>query len=61
VHNTPIISIHLPENNYTFSVNTVLLSSTVAKPISWLIHGGYAARAKVLIENNGQRKEETYR
>jgi hypothetical protein len=40
----PIISIRLPVDNYTFSVNRVLLNFTVTKPDSWLIHGGYEAQ-----------------
>jgi hypothetical protein len=40
----PIISLHSPMNNDTFSVNTVLLNLTVTKPDNWLIHGGYAAQ-----------------
>jgi len=40
----PIITIHSPENNTTFAVNTILLSVTVTKPEGWLIHGGYAAQ-----------------
>jgi FlaG/FlaF family flagellin (archaellin) len=40
----PIISLHSPMNNDTFSVNTVLLSFTVTKPDNWLIHGGYDAQ-----------------
>jgi hypothetical protein len=40
----PIISIRSPVNNYTFSVNSVLLNFTVTKPDSWLIHGGYEAQ-----------------
>jgi hypothetical protein len=40
----PIISLHSPMNNGTFSVNTVLMSFTVTKPDNWLIHGGYDAQ-----------------
>jgi len=40
----PIISIHSPVNNATFSVNNVLLDFTVTKPDYWLFHGGYAAQ-----------------
>jgi hypothetical protein len=40
----PIISLHSPIDNDTFSVNTVLLNLTVTKPDNWLIHGGYAAQ-----------------
>jgi hypothetical protein len=41
---SPIISLHSPMNNDTFSVNTVLLNLTATKPDNWLIHGGYAAQ-----------------
>jgi hypothetical protein len=40
----PIISIHSPMNNNTFSVNNVPLNFTVTKPTDWLIHGGYEAQ-----------------
>jgi hypothetical protein len=40
----PIISVHSPVNNDTFSMNNVPLSFTVTKPDNWLIHGGYAAQ-----------------
>jgi hypothetical protein len=40
----PIITIHSPANNATFTVNTVPLRFTVTKPDNWLVHGGYEAQ-----------------
>ena len=40
----PIISIHSPANNDTFTVNTVPVSFSITKPENWLIHGGYEAQ-----------------
>ena len=40
----PIVTIHSPVNNATFTVDNVLLDFTVTRPDYWLFHGGYAAQ-----------------
>jgi len=55
----PIIVLHSPENNETFSVNSALLNFTVTKPDYWLIHGGYAAQ-QMLKSVNYQLDEKYY-
>ena len=55
----PIILVHSPVNNDTFSVNSVLLNFTVTKPDYWLTHGGYAAQ-QILKSINYQLDEKYY-
>jgi hypothetical protein len=57
----PIISIHSPANNNTFSANNVLLNFTVTKPTDWLIHGNeYSSGAQQILRSVSYQLDEKY-